>query len=303
MNFRKYKKIHRLGKEETDGVLNGTCYIEEKVDGANLSVWKDEHGELHVGSRNNDVTNREDGFNGAVAYVKAHDGIVKLLNEYPEYQLYGEWLVKHSVNYNELAYKKFYLFDIYTKDGYLTTTQVHDLAREYKIEEVPLLAIIENPTEEQIKSYIGSSKLEGSSNMVGEGIVIKNHEFRNNFGDKVYAKVVTEKFRELNAIVFGGNARHSDNYYEQYVVNKYMTLSRVQKIVNKIQPLENERLSEKHLPRIMSSSYHDMLVEEIWEIQKKCPEIKFKVLSRIAQLKAKQIYLDILNGNTSVAYQ
>jgi len=30
--FKKYPKIHRLGKEETEGILEGTCYIQEKID-------------------------------------------------------------------------------------------------------------------------------------------------------------------------------------------------------------------------------------------------------------------------------
>ena len=39
MQFRKYKKIYRLGKDETIGILKGTVNITEKLDGANVSVW------------------------------------------------------------------------------------------------------------------------------------------------------------------------------------------------------------------------------------------------------------------------
>ena len=46
MTFKKYPKIHRLGKEETEGILDGVCYIEEKLDGANASIWIDKRGEI-----------------------------------------------------------------------------------------------------------------------------------------------------------------------------------------------------------------------------------------------------------------
>lgn len=42
--FIKYPKIHRLGKEETEGILNALCYIQEKIDGANTSIWIGEDG-------------------------------------------------------------------------------------------------------------------------------------------------------------------------------------------------------------------------------------------------------------------
>jgi len=54
--FLKYPKIHRLGKSETEGILDGQCYIQEKIDGANTSIWMDEDGTIHCGSRNNDLT-------------------------------------------------------------------------------------------------------------------------------------------------------------------------------------------------------------------------------------------------------
>jgi hypothetical protein len=36
--FIKYPKIYRLGKDETIGILTGTCVLSEKLDGANVSV-------------------------------------------------------------------------------------------------------------------------------------------------------------------------------------------------------------------------------------------------------------------------
>jgi hypothetical protein len=49
--FRHYGKIHRLGKKETEGVLIGSVSIQEKVDGANTSIWLDDEGNIQMGSR------------------------------------------------------------------------------------------------------------------------------------------------------------------------------------------------------------------------------------------------------------
>ena len=97
--FIKYPKIHRLGSDENDGILIGKCYIQEKIDGANTSIWI-EDGEIKCASRNNELTG---GFNGFVDYVKSHEGIKRLLTEHPDYRLFGEWLVRHTLSYKEIC--------------------------------------------------------------------------------------------------------------------------------------------------------------------------------------------------------
>lgn len=56
----KYPKIHRLGSDENEGILFGKCFVQEKIDGANTSIWV-EGGEIKCGSRNNELSG---GFNG-----------------------------------------------------------------------------------------------------------------------------------------------------------------------------------------------------------------------------------------------
>lgn len=294
---RHYGKIHRLGKEETEGILTGTVSVQEKVDGANVSIWL-EDGVLKMGSRTR-VLKDDESFNGFVSYVKEHEGINALLAFRPELRLYGEWLVRHTIAYKETAYKKMYLFDVFdqTAEKSLTAEEVKLLGEQYNIPTVPMHGTFENPTAESLQEFVGKTEFGDR----GEGIVVKNYGFVNGFGDMVFAKVVTQEFKEDNAVTFGGNNKFSDTYHEMWVVNKFMTLARVQKIMNKIQPEVNERLDMKHIPRIMGTAYHDMLVEEIWEIAQHVPALDFKALKRCADKKAKQIFIDILNDSVSVA--
>lgn len=294
MNFVKYPKIHRLGKEEVDGILSGLCVIQEKVDGANTQIWF-EDGFIRMGSRSKQIT---EGFNGFVDYVMTNEPIKKLLTDHPDWRLYGEWLVRHTIAYRETSYKKFYLFDIMLPDGkFMNHEEVAKTSQWYDIPMPQIFDRVENPTVEGIKKFVGQTCLGDK----GEGIVIKNLDFSNTFGEMCYAKIVTEEFKEDNAVAFGGNNKHSDTYHEVYVVNKYMTLSRIQKIMNKTQPTIDHRLDMQDIPRICNTAYHDMLEEEIWSIQKDVPVLDLKALRRIAFKKAKQIYVDILNDDISVA--
>lgn len=298
--FRTYEKIHRLGKEETGGILDGPVHVQEKIDGANLQVWL-EDGAIRVGSRNNDVTDREDGFNGAVQYIKNHHGINELLRKHPGFRLYGEWLVKHTIQYKETAYGKFYLFDMYEPAvGFCSTPFVNDMAKEFAIETPHYYGEMLVTDLDQLKALVGKSMLGDK----GEGVVIKRTDFKNQFGDIVYAKMVTEDFMEENAIVFGGNNKFSDVYRELWAVNKYMTLPRLRKILQKISSEVSERLDMKHIPRVMHTAYHDMFTEEMWEIATKATApFNFKKFKELAFKKAKQIYIDILNDSISVADQ
>lgn len=295
MEFLTYKKIYRLGKDETEGILQGKVYVQEKVDGANVQVWIGEDGHIHMGSRSKEVTS---GFQGFCAYVQMSEPIKILLAEHPDYRLHMEWLVRHTIPYKETSYRKAYLFDITNKEGKMFETDlVVDIAKKYGIPYPQLFDVIENPTEEQISKYVGQTNL----GKFGEGVVLKNPSFINKFGEGQYAKVVTQKFKEDNALVFGGNNKHSDTYWEMYIVNKYMTAERIEKLMHKLEPVIEGKLGFEHTPRIAGSAFHDMMTEEIWDICKKVGKVDFKELNRLAQRKAVQIYKDILSGDVSIA--
>lgn len=291
--FVAYPKIHRLGVEENEGILDKEVFVQEKVDGANTSIWF-EDGELKMGSRTRELT---DGFNGFCEYVRNHEGIRKFFERYPNNRMYGEWLVRHTIAYNETAYRQFYLFDVQTPSGeYWTTREVELVAYEYGIR-YPVIFVSGKLTEEEIREHVGKTAL-GEK---GEGVVIKRAGFVNKFGEHAYAKIVTQEFKEDNALVFGGNNKHSETYWEMFVVNKYCTLPRVQKVMNKLQPIIEERLDYKHTPRIAGTCYHDMITEEAWEIANKVPMLNYRELKKLAHKKFIQIYHDLLEGSVSVA--
>lgn len=292
MNFRPYEKIHRLGKDEVDGILDGEVLVQEKIDGANTSIWM-ENDKPHFASRNQEIIS---GFNGFVDYINAGTEIRKLLYDYSSLRLYGEWLVPHTVQYNKDCYKHWYMYDIFdtNKEAYLHPEYTFALASEYLILTPRQFGKFINPTEEQLKEFVGQSALASK----GEGIVIKNHNFINRWGNRVYAKMVRQEFLEDNAIAFNSNSKASEAYNEMYIINKWMTKARVDKIMAKLQPEINERLDMKHIPRIINTAYYDMITEEAWEIAKMDKQIDYKKLKGLAMKKAKLLFVEILNVRT-----
>ncbi len=303
-DFHVWNKIHRLGKDEVAEILNGTCIIQEKIDGANVSIWLDDNGDITCGSRKR-VLGLDGGFNGFCDWVRGYEELKRLFSLTPDVRLNGEWLVKHTIPYKETAYRKFYLFDITLvntelngkdREYRMAQTVVDEIAEKFNLLRPTTFATLENPTLEQVMEYVGKSEL-GEK---GEGVVIKNESFINQYGDSPYAKIVTENFKEDNGVTFGGNNKYSDTYWEMYICNKYMTLPRVVKVTEKLAP-ELGSLEMKHIPRICSTAYHDLITEEAWEIVNKVQAINCKALQRICFKKAKQIFVDIINDTISVA--
>lgn len=296
MSYKTYPKIMRLGKEETDGMLDYEIVVQEKVDGANISVFWHE-GKVRCGTRTR-MLPEDESFNGFQEAVKENRTIASYLETFDTHILYGEWLVKHTITYPDEAYKKIYLFDVYVADDslWLPQLEVEQTAEALGLQ-YPHIFASGKMTEEQINEFVGKSNIAPA----GEGVVLKSSNFVNKFGDHCYAKVVHQKFKESNAIVFGGNNKHSETYWEMYVVNKYCTTGRVQKIMQKVQSELDRRLDMEHTSRIAGTCYHDMITEEVWEIVNKVPALDFKRLRGLCTRKFIQIYHDILNNSVSIA--
>lgn len=308
MGHIKYNKVYALHKEEVGGILDtGRIVVQEKIDGANTSIWLDYSEDesitffeaLRFGSRNHEVPE----FNGIREYTEKHNGIINLLSRYPHYRLFGEWLIKHTITYNETAYRNFYLFDILDESTgeFLHPHDVYHIAEEYQICSPVILydGNAEDITLETIQEYVGKSELGDR----GEGVVIKNVDYTSKFGVKPqYAKIVTESFKEDNAVTFGGNNKHSEHYYEIYFTNKYMTLPRVRKVIQKLESMEDRKMQIEDCRRIAGIAVHDMMQEEITEMmKKKGATINLGQLNRISTKKAIQIFKDMLTGIPSIA--
>lgn len=293
--YKSYPKIHALHKEEVENILDYEVVVQVKIDGANSTVYLKD-GVVRCGSRNRELP-LDDPFRGLQDYIASKPNIKKFLEEHPDTILYGEWLVKHSINYTQDFYNKWYLFDVYENGGFWNQTEVEKLAVELEVD-YPVVYGQGKFTLEELDSFIEREWL-GHKN---EGVVLKPLDFVNKFGDRPYAKRVSQAFKEQNAIVFGGNDKHSDAYWEQYITNKYCTIATLEKNLNKLAP-ELGRIEIKHTPQVAGTCVHDTWVENAWEIFKKVPKLDFRKTQSLMMRKYIQLFHDKLENSFSVADQ
>ena len=175
---------------------------------------------------------------------------------------------------------------------FLEYEKVKELAEFYGIQYIKIFDVIAKPTFEDIKKYLGKSNF----GVQGEGLVLKNYEFRNKFGRLAYGKVVTKEFAESHKVM---QTAGKDSPIEDQIVTKYVTYNRVRKIAQQYDLREMQ-----DIPKMFGLVFHDLIEEEIWEIIKKYkrPTINFSRLYKTMEKSAKKYYVDYLNELTPVEF-
>lgn len=197
---KKYTDIVRLGHKSTYGVLNVGDYITvtEKIDGANASFMLDSDSECGVTSYSRNQT-LDDNKNLNGFYFWVIENVVpkkNILN--PNYRYYGEWLCPHKVKYKRDAYKNFYLFSIWDEENcvYLPDADVREEAEKLNIRMPECFYEGDYISFEHLKLMVGKSNITEVEN-TGEGIVVKNHAYRDRQGRQIFVKLVSDSFAEI----------------------------------------------------------------------------------------------------------
>lgn len=267
--IKKYTDVVRYGKSSTEDVLNKGDYISitEKIDGANASFRLDEENKLGVScySRNTLLSegNRLSGF-----YDWVTDNIVPIKDKLnPNYIYYGEWLVQHKVRYKEECYHKFYMFSVWNieKEEYLSDEIVKSEALRLGLTTTNYFYEGEFISFEHLMSFVGKSDITLEPN-TGEGVVIKNVNYKDRFGRQMFVKLVSEKFAEVQKQKLPKNPKVNDELTN--LVKTVLTKPRVEKILYKL--VDEGLLKEDYaiedmgliLKTLGSKVYEDIMKEE-----------------------------------------
>ena len=288
-DFIKYQHIEKLSNlDETEGILNGNVFIQPKIDGSNCCIWL-EDGKIHCGSRNRELS-LDDDHAGFMKYIYENkEKYLKLLNKYPNRIVYGEWLITHTIKtYIKTAWNRFYVFDIVSKDEFYTDyTEIEKVCKEMEIDFVPVLAKLRFPKTEDVLNLVNQNHfLFNDSSFIGEGIIIKNLDFVNRYGRRVWAKIVTSDFRQKKYV-----KDEKEKYsLEQEIAEKYLTKDIVEKVYANI--MTNFKYwNKKLIPKLLGTVYHDFVNECIWQSVKdfKKPAINFRNLEKEVYSKVKEL--------------
>ncbi|EAD1983134.1 hypothetical protein Y890_05280 [Listeria monocytogenes] len=195
MTMKEYTKVVRQGKTGTNFHQVGDIIcVQEKLDGSNASFKVTDDNTLEVFSRRRQL-DKGNTLSGFYQYAKNNFEDKLYIGSDCNLIFFGEWLVKHKVDYGEHL-KEFYLFDVFdTSLGvYLPQSKVKAWAKHLNAKMPATLF------EGQFTSYEVLLELVGKSALVedgkGEGIVIKNQSRTDDFGEQLYTKYVAEAFLE-----------------------------------------------------------------------------------------------------------
>ena len=288
--FREYMHVERFGNDEVQGIEFGECYVFPKIDGTNASVWVDENYNIRAGSRKREITPDND--NAGFAKFALNDArIIGFLSEYPGFRLYGEWLVPHTLKtYNKDAWRKFYVFDVFNHylGSYVPYGEYKEYLDKHDIDYIPAYSTMKNATYDHFLIELNKNDFLVSEG-VGEGIVIKNYNYKNKYGRTTWAKLVTSTFKETHKRVMGPDEKRFSDLIEEKIVDEFLKQDIVEKVYAKISN-DEQGWNSKYIPRLLGTVYHDFVTEELWQGLKKHknPTINFKTLNSLIVNKTKE---------------
>lgn len=322
MQYKKYQHIEKLGREEVEGLLNGTVYCFPKIDGTNSCLFLDDEGKLCAGSRNRQLTLEKDNA-GFYAYALQHPEYKAYLEAHPTHILYGEWLVKHTIKtYKEDAWRKFYVFDVFEvnpwedspfveideEDGITLTPAALNPSRyipydeygseleKYGIEYIPVMAILKTPTVYEIAKLAKENHyLMPNDTHIGEGIVCKNYKYANKYGRVTWGKLVAEEFFEKKQKLKSDKPEVKSDF-EEKIALEYITDAVVKKEYAKVKREFPEVKKNELIGRVLNAVYDSFITEDLVTVvhKSKTCTINFRYMKKQSDNRVKEVLKDEL---------
>lgn len=289
--------VSRFGNDEVESIELGEVYVFPKLDGTNASIWYDER--IRCGSRTREldtVNFEQDNFNFAKSTLLSKETPTWLgfFKTYPSLRLYGEWLVPHTFKgYRPEAWRKLYVFDVYNDETqqYLPYSVYSPLLEEFGITYIPPLAQIRNGSYEHFLKFVNENKyLCPDDGSPGEGIVIKNYDYYNKFGNQVWAKLIRQEFKDEHNRVMGAPILNTGLMNEERILQRIDLGHLIDKTQAKIRT-EKLGWSSKYIPELFGRVFHDIVTEELWSGLKDINHgtINFKTLKALTINNVKKI--------------
>jgi len=297
--YKSYLHVERLGSDETDGILCGTVEVTPKMDGTNGCVWYD--GKFHAGSRTREVSLSKD--NADFCYWfndedSPHASMLReICREHPNWIIYGEWMgytkfVGNIKDYNTVAKMRFFVFDVFdtTIGQYLPRKEWIKEAPSLEVFSVPVLAILENPTVENILNVANQNRfMLDHANHLGEGVVLRNDNFINKYGRQARAKLVLDEYKQNKSQKQNVLA---DGQVEQNIVSTYVTDAELTKAVEKTAEFFNEdfdKTKNKMVGFYLNLVLKDCVWDECanWVKRFKPQNINIALLKNLTQIRAR----------------
>lgn len=297
-DFKKYIHVERLEKVR-DSMLKAERYIAmPKLDGTNASIWSDEKGNIHAGSRNRELNVNKDNANFYNYITTSQEEYIVSLREFvrnnPNYIVYGEFLGTGKKFLGAIkGYENngFFIFDVWDRDTaeFLPHDEWYTMLCSWYPYCIPAVYYNHLPTNDEGKEILKSDFLRYNlKEGYPEGVVIKGEpSCRDPFGDIQMGKIILDEFKEKQ------NQNRKKQVYEpgeleKEFVDKYITQAFLSKCKNKIDIAIGEDAPQpKRVGMFMNLVIDDLMTEEFWNFfKKKKITVDLAVIVQLAKQKA-----------------
>ena len=300
MEYKSYQHIEKLGREECEGVLNGTVSVQTKIDGTNAVVFLGDDNRVHAGSRRKELTREQDN-HGFFQMIEQDEKIQAYLLKHPNHYLYGEYLVPHTIKtYETDAWNHFYIFDVFEFEGsegrYLPYDEYVPMLEEFGLAYIPEIARLENPTIEDVANCIKESHYLMPEGCTPEGVIAKNYNYRNKWGHVVWGKIVSEEFFNKKQKLRTKNHDVKSGQFEEQIANQYITDPVIYKEYAKIKNDYPDATRQEMIGRVLNAVYESFLEEDLLTVVRKNKNctISFVAMKAESNKRVKEVLKDEL---------
>ena len=259
-----YPKVYAVGHNAVSNIFDDVVLIEEKIDGSQFSFGRFGD-ELKMKSKGAIVYPESPGmFKLAVESVKSRFHILK-----DGWTYRGEYLVKPKHNtlcYDRVPIDNIILFDINTgEETYMSYREKKYEANRLGYEVVPNLeyCMVKEPS--FLLSFLDRKSILGGVSI--EGVVVKNYNKYTSDGKAMFAKYVSEKFKEKHRNSWGISNPKSNDIVE-IISTALRTDARWRKAIYRLRDdrqLENDPKDIGKLLKAVQDDIEEECSEEIKE--------------------------------------
>ena len=278
--------------------LNNMVFVFAKLDGTNHCAWADSDGNIHCGSRKREISKEHDNAQSFLYFTTEdkYAGLRKWLTENPRYILYSEWLhgmggAKQTGTIKGYEKPGLWVIDVFdTETGkYVPYPQYRKWLESVYDQVEPPLYIVDHPSYKDIQEMV-ENHFNLPEDVLGEGIVIKNYDYVDQWGHYQVAKIVNAESKVGKGRI---KTKVPLQEVEKIIIDTYVTNADCEKAKQKVCVkfnLDEFEVNNKTMGFYLNALYQDLIEEELWTILKKLknPTINFGLLRQGIYLKGRQ---------------
>lgn len=296
MKYHSYQHVERYNREEyTTFVDAKNIYVFPKLDGT-AGVVTSQDGIVLCGSRNRAVSVEDDN-QGFAAWVFSDDPNAEAIREfclaYPFFHVHGEWLGTKKLlgSIKDYLRNGFWVYDVYDEatERYLPYDAYAPLLDKYGVQTVITpIAVLDKYDSDKFVQLASENHFLLPDNKVGEGVVLKSYDWRDQFGRQQFLKLVLDEFKANKG---KAKPKFEVGEIESAIIDDYVTAADIDKAYNKCKLACGED-AKLHaiVGRTINEVLDDFLREELTEAVRKYkyPKIDFSAVKALVAVKVRQ---------------